>query len=305
MDFVSILYDNKIEYDLLKLQLYSFRFVDESIINNIYLLFNDEADKNKKFEEEYLSSIEGFVPIHLKSKIEIIYITDLISLDKPYISDWFSQQFAKIYVSRIVKSSIYIVLDVKCIFIRPINKNTFFIDGKIKLYNEGLDCDKMVEFYKNCFNYFGIDNYESYRHSDREVTCSPPFTFITQECKKLVQYVEDKENMNLYDFFNLRKYTEAYFYFAWLCFTNNKRYDFVNEYHKTVIIGPLDPKIYEFNSWKYKIEFINNNEANIICIHRKCIDILDNNYKNNIIEFINNLFKNSEIDTLLRNLLFH
>lgn len=46
-DFVSVIYYKKVEIDLLKIQLFSFKFVDINIINNIYILFNDSKDKKK------------------------------------------------------------------------------------------------------------------------------------------------------------------------------------------------------------------------------------------------------------------
>ena len=40
MDFVTIVFDNQKEIDLLKIQLISFTYVDPNIINNIYVLFH-------------------------------------------------------------------------------------------------------------------------------------------------------------------------------------------------------------------------------------------------------------------------
>ena len=84
-DFVCIIYYNKVEIELLKIQLFSFKFVDTNIINNIFILFNDAEDKNKLFETEYINCIQTFVPNHLLKKIKIIYITDLICLTEKYV----------------------------------------------------------------------------------------------------------------------------------------------------------------------------------------------------------------------------
>ena len=73
-DFVSIIFDKQIEIELLKIQLFSFKFVDENIINNIYILFNDEKEKNSIFKEKYNNEIINYVPINLRTKISIIYI---------------------------------------------------------------------------------------------------------------------------------------------------------------------------------------------------------------------------------------
>ena len=52
-DFVSIIFDNDTEINLLKVQLFSFTFVNLNIINQIYILFNDAQNKNSTFMEKY------------------------------------------------------------------------------------------------------------------------------------------------------------------------------------------------------------------------------------------------------------
>ena len=48
MDFVTIFFDDKIEINLLKLQALSFKYVDETLVNNIYLIHNDVTRYNFK-----------------------------------------------------------------------------------------------------------------------------------------------------------------------------------------------------------------------------------------------------------------
>jgi hypothetical protein len=189
-DFVSIIYYNKVEIDLLKIQLFSFKFVDKNIINNIFILFNDSKDKNELFSTEYLNNITNFVPIHLIEKVKIIYITDLICLNEPYITSWFTQQFAKIYISKIINSTYYIVLDAKNIFIKNVNISTFILGNKIKMYFSTHN-DALLRYYNNCFNYFKIMDV-SFCNPYKDplyIQTTTPFIFITQECKNLINFI--------------------------------------------------------------------------------------------------------------------
>jgi hypothetical protein len=244
-DFVSIIFYNKTEINLLKIQLFSFMFVDINIINNIYILFNDSKDKNEQFEKEYLTSIKKYIPTHLIEKIKIIYITDLICLDKPYVTNWFTQQFAKIYISKIINSKYYIMLDSKNIFIKNIDISYFIVDDKLKMYYS-THCDALLNYYSNCFNYFNIKNlsfFNPYKHP-RYIQTTTPFIFITQECKNMIDFIENKENTTLYTFFLTRKYTEFFLYFAWLYFTGKHNdYNFLDNPINNALVGPHTPDI--------------------------------------------------------------
>jgi hypothetical protein len=306
-DFVSIIFYNKTEINLLKIQLFSFIFVDTNIINNIYILFNDSKDKNKQFETEYLTCIKNYVPIHLIEKVKIIYITDLIYLDKPYLTNWFSQQFAKIYISKIINSKYYIILDSKNIFIKNIDISYFILDNKIKMYYSSHN-DALLNYYNNCFNYFGIKNvleFNPYKHP-LYIQTTTPFIFITQECADMINFIENKENKNLYEFFLTEKYTEFFLYYSWLCFknNNNNNYVFLNEQINNAIIGPYNPDIYNWNKWENKINHINKYNCRIISISSKCVGVIDDSYKNNIHKFISDIFKDKMINDTIQNILY-
>ena len=307
-DFVSIIFYNKTEINLLKIQLFSFMFVDINIINNIYILFNDSKDKNEQFKTEYLTCIKNYVPSHLIDKIKIIYITDLICLEEKYLTDWFTQQFAKIYISKIINSKYYIMLDSKNIFIKNIDISYFIVNDKIKMYYSTHN-DALLNYYSNCFNYFDIKNMSSFKPYKHPlyIQTTTPFIFITQECKNMIEFIENKENTNLYTFFLTHKYTEFFLYFAWLCFTHkhNNYYIFLNEPINNAIIGPHNPDIYIWNNWVSKIKHINRFNCHVLSISSKCINFIDNNYKYNIQTFISDLFKNEMINETIKNVLYH
>jgi hypothetical protein len=269
-------------------------------------LFNDSKDKNEKFKSEYLTCIKNYVPTHLIDKIKIIYITDLICLDKPYVTNWFTQQFAKIYISTILNSKYYIVLDSKNIFIKNIDISYFMQHDKINMYYSNHN-DALLNYYSNCFNYFDIKNMSFFNpYKDPwYIQTTTPFIFITQECKNMVHFIENKENTTLYTFFLTQKYTEFFLYFAWLCFTRNDDYIFLDEPINNAIIGPYNPDTYIWNSWDSKINHINKYNCRVLSISSKCVNFIDDYYKSNIKEFISVLFKNEMINDTINNVLYH
>jgi len=306
-DFVSIVFDNDIEISLLKIQLYSFKFVDYSIIDNIYILFNDKQHKNIDFMEKYNKHIIQFCPISLINKINIIFISDLINLnDKSYKSDWRSQQFVKLYVSKIIKSKYYIVLDSKNHFIKYINKSKFMIKDKIILYHERHG-DPLLNYYKNGFDYFGINSkdYNPYKFP-LHIQTTTPFVFITKECINLISYIEKKEMIDFYDFFYYsKKYTEFFLYFAWLCFVkkHNDEYIYINKYIDNVIVGPIDPRANLCQAWKDKQNNINNRDPSVFSFSRKCLNVIDYKYKQNVKGFYNKIYDNQIINDEINNIL--
>ena len=304
-DFVSIIFYNKTEINLLKIQLFSFMFVDINIINNIYILFNDSKDKNEQFKTEYLTCIKNYVPSHLIDKIKIIYITDLICLEEKYLTNWFTQQFAKIYISKIINSKYYIMLDSKNIFIKNIDISYFILENKIKMYYS-THGDELLNYYNNCFHYFDIKNVSSFNpyKDPYYIQTTTPFIFITQECKNMIEFIENKENTNLYTFFLTHKYTEFFLYFAWLSFRRNDNYIFLNEPVNNAIIGPHNPDTYIWNSWDSKVNHLNKYNCRVLSISSKCVKFIDDSYKSNIVEFISVLFENEMINETINNVLY-
>jgi hypothetical protein len=301
-DFVSIIYYNTVEINLLKIQLFSFKFIDENIINNIFILFNDKKNENSiLFMKNFNAEIIHFCPDHLKKKVSVIFITDLINTNT-YTSDWFSQQFAKLYISKIINSKYYIVLDSKNHFIKNVNKSTFIDeDNKIIMYCN-VHNDILINYYKNCFNYFGIKDHNPYE-SPLYIQTTTPFVFITKECKDLIDYVETKEKKSFYKFFySSKKYTEFFFYFAWLCFIENDEYTFLSKSIDNVIIGPHDPNVYTWNSWDSKLAYLKENNPSVFSLSSKCLGFIDKNYENKIKDFYNDKYDEKKINDVINNI---
>jgi len=302
-DFVCICFHDEIEISLLKVQLHSFKFVDPHIVNNIFILFNDTSSKIPWFMEKYNQLIQ-FCPSILQEKLHIIFVTDLIDLtEKTYQSDWYTQQFAKLYVCKVIKSEYYVVLDAKNTFIKNVTIDTFIDNNKIKMYHETHGYD-MPTYYYNCFAYFNIncpDTYNPYA-SQYKIQTTTPFVFVTKECIELITYVEQKENVEFYDFFiNSKKFTEFFFYFAWLCFRNkhHDKYTYINRYIDNVIIGPFDPKIFIWNSWDSKKTQLTISNPSVFSLNRKSLGFIDKDYKHSVKLFYASTYNDTDINDLI------
>jgi hypothetical protein len=303
-DFVSIVFNDKTEIELLKLQLYSFQFVDETIVNNIFILFNDNPELNKSFQEKFETEILCFVPLYFQKKTKVICVSELIDTStNVYVSNWFTQQFAKLYISKIIQSQYYIVLDGKNAFIKPVTKHTFFDkNNKIYMY-KATHNEAMINYYNNCFEYFKIKPRNPYRLPCYILTTTP-WVFNTVLCNHLIDAVEKQEKRDFYTFFMTeKKYTEFFFYFAWTCFLKSDDYVFLDRPIDNVIVGGHDPKVHLWNSWESKFGFICHWNPSLFSIHRRSMSFIDAEYKNNIFEFLSNIYKNEKINQLLRGFL--
>jgi hypothetical protein len=120
----------------------------------------------------------------------------------------------------------------------------------------------------------------------------------------MIDFIENKENTNLYHFFLKHKYTEFFLYFAWLCFVNKKdNYIYLNKLSSNVIVGPFDPTKFVWNSWDAKINHIKTYNPNVFSLSSKCVSIINKEYKNNIKIYLNNIFNNDMINGAIANAL--
>jgi len=305
LDFVTITYNNETEINLLKLQAYSFSFVDKSIVNDILIVFNDSKSLNESFKEIFYKEVICCYPNELIEKIKLLFLEDL-KVDLDY-SNWFTQQLVKLEVSKSVSSDYYVILDSKNHFINEITIDYFFNNNTPYLY---FNChnEKMLEFYYNSLNYFNVKcPYTSNNNNFNEyfkLQVSTPFLFITQECKNLINYVEKQENKSFKDFFmETMKFTEFFFYYAYLVFSNKYLYyDYKIDLQPVVTIGPQDPATNHFNTWEYKKTTLRNNKIYVFSLHRECFTVLDNSYKEKLLKFYKKIYKNINIIELIETL---
>ena len=142
LDFLTLVFGSKTEIGLLKLQAIGFKRVEPTFIDQIgtiFIFYNDDGIENLEF-------IKTFYPDTLRSKVSIIYRDNVTRQHER--TNWRNQQYFKLFISKFIQSEYYIVLDAKNHFIRDVNINDFFSDGKPKLYQR--NPGKMISFYKNC-----------------------------------------------------------------------------------------------------------------------------------------------------------
>ena len=298
LDFVTIIFSDTCELNLLKIQAYSFKLVNKDIINNIYIVFNEPSRFFHLFNSTFNNAIIKFYPDDIRDKITLLSLSD-ININDDERSTWFTQQRVKIEISKFIKSQYYVVLDSKTHFIDKIDNDFFFNNGKPRLYFNMIN-DEMLTYYNNCFDYFKIScpNKTNMKEFQKIQTITP-FLFITNECLNLIRYIEQKEQIQFGEFFiHQRKYTEFFLYYAFLTFTKKRGlYSYIAHKHQPIIIvGRQNPTKYSYNSWEHKLSILNKFHISAFSLHRKSIGILDEKYKQSLLHFYENTYKD---DTLL------
>ena len=297
MDFVTIVFHNKTEYELLKLQALSFAYVDTALIHRILIVFNDIHQHKNAFQTLFFQDIYPYYPEQVKPLIQIVFLNELkFTFDK---SDWFSQQAIKLAISKKIKTKYYVVLDAKNHFIQPITLSYFFNHNKPILYYNLNENDVLFSFYTNCLNYFNVRCPNPYNENQAHpkykmkynIQTITPYLFITNQCLELIQYIEKREKISLYELFKTEKYTEFYLYYAYLIFTQKHTlYDFKTSWMPILTIGPENPTEYIFNRWEHKAEILENYEIQVMALHRYCIYVLDDEYKEHLRQFYQNIY---------------
>ena len=298
IDFVTIVYDNENELNLLKIQAHSFEFISKEMINKIVIVYNDKKKKKETFIKYFNKNIKKYYPNYLQNKIKIYSLIDF-NFPEYKKSDWYNQQILKIMISYYIETYFYIILDGKNHFIKNINLNDFFHKGKPILYTQKYK-DIFNNYYSNCFNYFNLENPLICGKDIKIQTCTP-FIFIKNECIQLIKYVENKEKKTFYSFFiDSKRYTEFFFYYAWIKFNNNDIYEYYDKVIPNATVGNHDPVKHEWNSFKNKIKYVEDNNVNVFSIHRSSIPVLDVDYKKNLIKFYMDIFKeNNNIKNIM------
>lgn len=302
LDFVIIVFNNNLEIDLLKIQAYSYSLVDESFINNIYIVFNDNMELADNFKNKFNTDILDCFPLNIRNKVKLILLSD-IGLTFT-CSNWFTQQIVKIQISKIITTEYYVIMDAKNHFINKITKENFFKNEKPYLYFNP-NGDEMLTFYYNCLNYFNVKC--PYKNDNVfKIQTTTPFVFITNECLNLMEYIRVREKKPFDIFFvENMKYTEFFFYYAYLLHTKKDNcYEYNRDIHPGVTVGPQDPKTAYYNTWEYKKDCLDNNKIIIFSLHRHCFSFLDSEYKNHLMEFYKKTYEGEKIISQIQSTLY-
>lgn len=313
IDFVTIVYSNSKEIQLLQLQAASFLFVDPNIINNIFILFNDTKGV-EEFKSIFESQILIRYPKQFRSKVKVIYLTDFEQNVTLYESCWFTQQALKLLVSNFISTKYYLVLDGKNHFIRPVSKFTLFdINNNCKpfMYREWHNKD-MLNFFNNCLNYFDVKFSDENGNENCYVMTITPFMFETHIVKSLLEFVETKENKLFFNFFVTSKmYTEFFLYFAFCLYSNQffSNYSFHSNqwvYSKYDWIGAMDPMTFTCNSIEDKLSCIHETSSIFVfALHRVYLNHLSMDSKNTVVQYYKHFYHDNSIIELIQNILFH
>ena len=304
IDFVTIVYDNETELNLLKLQAHSFKFIDRSLLNDIIIVYNDKNPSN--FKKTFKRNILPFYPRNFQHKVKIITLEDLnIKLE----SSWNSQQIVKLEISKLIQSEYYVMLDAKNHFIRKVNYRTFFKNGKpaIFLNNPG----KMIRYYYNCLDYFEAQdpfNYKKTGKGNEILLTTTPYLFHTEDVKDLLKFIENKEKTPFPIFFQQnRNLTEFYLYSTYLIYTNKIKNCWMCPSICKILYGEINRAEVEGRINQCLLN------TNIKCfgLHRKFVKDVseaqaeeintewnenDNTYKKNILIFYSNFYDKETID---------
>lgn len=290
IDIVTILYNDKIEIELIKLQAYSLKFVDRDIINKVYIIWNDLG-------ECPIEDIIPFYPDYIRDNVHLKNGIDILGIEVK--SSWYNQQILKILAATFVESEHYLILDGKNHFIRNVTyKDYINDDGTQKLFLSHVSPSCLV-FYDNCLKYFNIKDpfnintqYLSYT-----IVIHTPFVMSKLISLELINYIQDKEKTSFLNFFmsiikspKENHICEFYLYSTYLIFTNRLNKTMLYPTKSSKIHGissSSESYIYENIGWASisKIESaIKNPHINCFGIHRRAPTYLSDTYKSKLLE---------------------
>ena len=270
-DFVTICFRNEIEIDLMKLQAISFCFVPPSMVNQIFLFWNDDG--------EFPSDVPfmNYYPYELRPKVKCVTRDTLFYSGQK--TNWINQQIYKLLLAKYVQSSHYIVLDAKNHFMKPVTRQIFFTDdGKPKLFMG--TPGKMIRYFDYCLKYFDMEKgdltkktFFSMDDPDFQFCTTTPFVFKTQVVREMVAFMESKENMEFDELFRYHeKGTEFYFYISYLFWKN-----YIMDCHiqKKIHITMWSDFDKEWNHIDYISKRFIEDESKMLGIHRKALVDMD------------------------------
>ena len=299
MDFVTIIYNNETELNLMKLQAISMKFVDIKLINKIYIIYNDIGEYN-------IDDILPFYPENLRSKVKIVYNTDIDNCfkDKMHTFPWHNQQILKLLMANIVESKYYLLMDGKNHFVKKITRKDYFNKNnfpKIFVWDPG----NMIRHYYSCLDYFQIeDPYDFKNNKNCNIfLTTTPFLMCKNDVLEMIEYIEKRENDTFYNYFmkNTDKYTEFYLYITYLIFKKRIRFCDIVSTNFSCIMGHA---LGQWNSYEDNaLPIINIPRIKIFGLHRGAIANMDDKYKQNMLTFYHLYYDDDTCEFIKNNIL--
>ena len=296
MDIVTLMYSQSIDINLVKLQAISMKYVDPDLVNNIVLVYNDKQDFS-------IHDIIHYYPVHLQSKVKLIYADDLYKDTHPeWSSNWNTQQVTKIMISSMITTPYYLILDSKNHFIRPVNKSTFFYTDNSP-YMYGYEGHSMNDQYNNCLEYYQTVHPEDIPgYPNNIVDTITPYVLITQYVKDMVQYIENREQTDYFNFFiqyNHFRFTEFYLYAGYLMMTNNlQKYTYIMSICASIFACPCE---WSRNFNNIFLPAMENSSTKMVGLHRAAIDDLSFEHKTRLANEFYPTFFDEDVCKFIKN----
>ncbi|MFW7266352.1 DUF6492 family protein [Gluconacetobacter sp. Hr-1-5] len=191
INFVVVAY--KDEIDLLEAQAFSIKnFVQPDQIKSYTIIIN----RDYNFCLNLVENIVDSILFYIKDKVKIVPIDDLTSFDAP---SYTLQQVAKLLIARnFSDDSFYVCLDSKNFFVRPLEANDFFRNGKPTAKIEPLSGGIHLELNANYSNMFSIP---PLKEGDLVMGIMTPFIIHSGIARSLVRSVEERSGKNFSEIF--------------------------------------------------------------------------------------------------------
>lgn len=177
IDFVTVTFGE--ELSLLALQAKSFaRFVKTDLVNQIAVVINDNNDVKNHV-------IERILPLYGHHRTAVV-VKNLSELTNSSAAPYRLQQIAKLKFAQHCKSSFYVCLDSKNVFINEATFDHFHSDKPLTTTQplRGYIQEKSSNFYSDMFDLNRI------KDPDRVFAIMTPFPIITSRAIELMSYVE-------------------------------------------------------------------------------------------------------------------
>jgi hypothetical protein len=290
LDFVTIIFDNHTEIDLLKLQAYSFSLVDANLVNNIYIIHQSNSEWTNV--NETLSCY----PANLRDKVRIIYYKDLNIPVKYLNNGWKCQQLCKLIVAKFTECQYYCVLDAKNHFLKKMTQNDFFSKDKYYIYTS-----PGATYYNDCFidclKCFGIE--DAYNGNINNVSMSTPFIFDSYLVFDLIQYIEEQNVAFDVFFMQNNAITEFYLYSAFVLFKNVDNVAYREIIHTSIHRDPNE-------SWS--VRFIDTKlylkpQFKVFGLHRDAINLMSSEYKSKVLKMYECFYDTGTLEFVKQNIL--
>lgn len=281
-DITTVVFQQELFF--LKLQARSIHnFIDSSMIDNIYVVLNDD-DIEDQIDINWWQSHSSKVKIIKRNSLGVNYS----------LHGWYTQQAYKILSCNYSKNWNF-VLDARTFFIRSLDVNYLFVNNKAN-FNKF----PVIEQFNEAHTF--IENFYNTKFDDVISPGGPPFMFHSATVRNMISTIEQKSFVSFFNFFgqycsNPIRVTEFMLYSGYTfkenlfdeLYTNKQHYDFINVAD------------FQINEFDYFLEQADQCNILTLGIHRRIFPLLSDKQTNALINVLSDkdLLEKSDIDNLL------